>query len=120
MDCDFFEHSYIFTQPRFQGVSTSENLSWLIYPLANGRDPKEQVDVTTDTVTETIVPQPTHSTAIPEYPDEQEVIPNSPDTDTNNNVMSSDDVPWRYEFPPRSTRGIPPRRYDPEFESQRS
>ena len=26
----------------------------------------------------------------------------------------------RYELPPRSTRGIPPKRYDPEFESQRS
>ena len=35
--------------------------------------------------------------------------------------MPSDDVvPRRYEFPPRSTRGVPPKRYDPEFESQRS
>ena len=119
MDCDFFEHSYFFTQPRSQGESTSEDLSWLIYLLTNGRDPKEQIDDTTVTVTETTVPLPTQSTAVPEYPAEQEVIPNSPDTDTND-VISSDDVPRRYELPPRSTRGIPPRRYDPEFESQRS
>ena len=119
MDCDFFEYSYFFTQPQSQGESTSEDLSWLIYLLTNGRDPKEQIDDTTVTVTETTVPLPTQSTAVPEYPAEQEVIPNSSDTDTTD-VISSDDVPRRYELPPRSTRGIPPRRYDPEFESQRS
>ena len=75
MDCDFFEHSYFFTQPRSQGESTSEDLSWLIYLLTNGRDPKD--------------------------------------------VIFIDDVPKRYKLPPRSTQGIPPRRYDLEFESQR-
>ena len=79
----------------------------------NGRDPKEQVDNTTVTVTKTTVLPPTHSIAA-----EQEVTPSS--TDINDDVMSSDNVPRRYELTPRSTRGIPPRRYGPEFESQRS
>ena len=118
MDCDFFEHSYYFTQPRSQGESSSEDLSWLIYPLTNGRDPKEQVNDTTVTITETTVLPPTHSISVPEYPAEREVTPSF--TDTNNDVISSDNISRRYDFPPRSTRGIPPRRYDPEFESQRS
>ena len=29
-------------------------------------------------------------------------------------------MPNRYELPPRSTRGVPLKRYDPEFEAQRS
>ena len=109
MDCDFFEHFYFFTQPRSQGESTSEELSWLIYHLANGRDPKEQVDDTTVTVTETTVPPPTHSIAVLEYPAKLEVTPSSTDTNINNDVMSSGNVPRRYELPPRS---IPPSRYD--------
>ena len=86
--------------------------------MANGRDPKEQVNDTTVTITETTVLPPTHSIAVPEYPADLEVTPNS--IDVNNDVMSSDNVSRRYELPPRNTRGIPPRRYDPEFESQRS
>ena len=34
--------------------------------------------------------------------------------------MPSVTVLRKYELPPRSTRGVPPRRYDPEFESQKS
>ena len=36
------------------------------------------------------------------------------------NDMPNVEIPNRYELPPRSTRGIPPRIYDPEFEAQRS
>ena len=49
---------------------------------------------------------------------EQEVIP-EPLIDIANDVPSVKS-PRRYELPPRSMRGIPPRRYDPEFEAQRS
>uniref|UniRef100_A0A803L5P2 Uncharacterized protein n=1 Tax=Chenopodium quinoa TaxID=63459 RepID=A0A803L5P2_CHEQI len=33
---------------------------------------------------------------------------------------SNEEQTGKYSFPSRSTRGIPPRRYDPEFEAQRS
>ena len=46
---------------------------------------------------------------------------------TSNNAATVDisvhvinDTPDRYELPPRSTRGIPPKLYDPEYEAQRS
>jgi hypothetical protein len=124
MDCDFFEQTYYYTQPRSQGEisHTSEDLSWLIYPLAtSGRDPQEQVSVTADPVPETVVSPPPLSTHVPEHP-EQEVISDilADDNDNMDNVVPSDDGPRRYELPKRSTRGVPPRRYDPEFESQRS
>lgn len=122
MDCDFFKDSYYITQPRSQGESmNSEDLSWLIHPLTNGRDPKEQVAITTDVVTETDAPPSPHSSPVPEHLAENEVTPESPTNDTNNNMPSEDaNIPKRYELPPRSTRGVPPKRYDPEFESQRS
>lgn len=60
---------------------------------------------------------------VPEHPPpEQEVIidpdPSIPNDDIV--VASTGDVTRKYELPPRSTRVVPPRRYDPEFESQRS
>ena len=47
MDCDFFKQSYYYTQPRPQGENTSDDLSWLLYPVVT--------DVVTDVVTENIV-----------------------------------------------------------------
>ena len=110
MDRDFFEHSYSFTQPR-QEESVSDELSRLIYPLANGRDPTEQVGITIDIFTETTVPPSPQSTPVLEYPSKQEEITDPSIDDANNNVPS-DNVPRRYELPPRSARGVPPNRYD--------
>ena len=118
MDCDFFEQSYYYTQPRSQGESVSEDLSWLIHPLVDSRDPKEQVGNTADIASENTVSSSPHATPAPEHPVEQEVTPNPPFIDmSNDDTVPSIDVPRRYEFPPRSTRGVPLRRYDPEFES---
>ena len=49
----------------------------------------------------------------------QEVL-TEPDPQTNDDISGVVNSPCRYELPPRSKRGVPPRRYDPEFESQRS
>ena len=38
-------------------------------------------------------------------------------TNVNGSLSSNQ---GRYELPPRSTRGVPPKRYDLDFESQRS
>ena len=124
MDCDFFEQSYYYTQPRSQGESVSEDLSWLIHPLADSRDSKEQVGTTTDIATNIVTEPSPQTTPVPEHPTEQEVTPSSPspfiDISTNDIVPSSVVVPRKYELPLQSTRGMPPKRYDPEFKSQRS
>ena len=49
----------------------------------------------------------------------QEVL-TEPASQTNDDISGVVNSPCRYELPPRSKRGVPPRRYDPEFESLRS
>ena len=137
MDCDFFEQSYSYTQPSPQGETVSDDLSWLIYPAMIEHDPKEQVGETIDVDFEVIVshlqftpvpsnehpteqevtPEPFTHVPSNEHPTEQEVTP-EPLIDISNDDVPSVDIPNRYELPPRSTRGVPPKRYDPEFESQ--
>ena len=84
MDCEFFEDSYYFSQLSPPGESVGDDLSWLIYPIR--MDPPEQVGNTAD-------------------------MPGTVQTD---DVLLSNDVlniQNRYELPPRSTRGIPLKRY---------
>ena len=99
---------------------SGDDLSWLTYPIAINpdpiidHDPTEQVGNPTVVVTEDIVhlpPQTTHVLfkAFGEQ-SEQEVI-HEPLIDIAIEVPSVES-PCRYELPPRSTRGIPPRRYD--------
>ena len=106
--------------------------SWLIYPVVNYLFPKEQVGKTTEVVSEVIV-SPLLTSPILEHPvPQKEVIPKPQETvipqeevipepqenpDTNLDHVASVDVPNRYELPPKSTRGILLRRYDPEFEA---
>ena len=90
-------------------------------------NPKEQVGNPIDITTEDIVllsPQasPTSSEASSEQEviyEPQEVL-TEPETQINDDVSEIVRSPCRYELPPRSKGGVPPRRYDPEFESQRS
>ena len=83
-------------------------------------DLKEQEGETTDVVSEDMV-SPLQFTPVSsdEHPTEQEVTP-KPLIDISNHDVPSVDIPRRYELPPRSTRGVSPKRYDPEFESERS
>lgn len=132
MDCEFFKESYYFTQLSPQGESRSGDLSWL---TCLGRiDPQEQVGNTADTTYDNIVltsPQSPKPTPIPEHHDSPEVITkpsldNNADLhDTSGPAELNDDIPSveevnKYELPPRRTRGVPSRRYDPEYEAQRS
>ena len=127
MDCDFFEQSYYYPQPGPQGERVSDDLSWLIYPVVKDLNPKEQVGETIEVVTEDIV-SPLLTTPVLEHPIQQEeVIPQEevilePQENSDNNLdhVASVDVPNRYELHLRITTGIPPRRYDLEFEAQRS
>ena len=107
---------------------SNDDLSWQTYSTAIkldpiiDHDPTEKVGNPTVVVIEDTVhppPQTTHilSKASREQP-EQALIP-KPLINIFNDVPSVES-PCRYELPPRSTRGIPPRRYDPEFEAQRS
>lgn len=82
-------------------------------------EPKEQVGGTTDVVSEDIV-------SLLQTTDEH--LHPLPPKVTFDSLHTNDDViepvpiimPTRYELPPRSTRGIPPKRYDLDFEAQRS
>jgi hypothetical protein len=53
-----------------------------------------------------------------ETPEAEVVNSNIPRLIDNNSIdVVKVDIPNRYELPPRSTRRIPQRRYDPEFEA---
>ena len=107
---------------------SDDDLSWLIYPTIinpdpiTNHDPTDQVGnliaVSTDDM---VLPPPKTTPALSKASreqSEQELILD-PLIDIANDVPSVE-LPRRYELPPRITRGIPPRRYDPEFEEQRS
>lgn len=135
LDCEFFEQSYYYTQLSPQGESLSDDLddlSWLTYPEVMNPDPTTQVSNTTDVAPEASVSPPSVSPIMStpvssnEHPSDDlssaEVNSENSGTDTiiETNIFPSDSVPNRYQLPPRSTRGVPPRRYDPEYEAQRS
>uniref|UniRef100_A0A803KQ64 Uncharacterized protein n=1 Tax=Chenopodium quinoa TaxID=63459 RepID=A0A803KQ64_CHEQI len=128
LDCEFFEHSYYYTQLGPQGETTSDDLSWLINLEMMDHDPPTQVGNTTDVATETSVSAPSlQSTpmATTEHPESISVEVNSENHEscivpTDSVSVPSENCLNRYELPPRSTRGVPPKRYDPEYEDQRS
>ena len=68
-------------------LSSSEDLSWLIHPLVDSRDQKEQVGNTADIAIENTVSPSPQATPVPKHPVEQEVTPNPPSID-----MSKDDT----------------------------
>uniref|UniRef100_A0A803L9R4 GAG-pre-integrase domain-containing protein n=1 Tax=Chenopodium quinoa TaxID=63459 RepID=A0A803L9R4_CHEQI len=111
-----------------QGETTSDDLSWLIYPEMMDHDPPTQVGNTTDVATETSVSAPSlQSTpmATTEHPESISVEVNSENHEscivpTDFVSVPSENCLNRYELPPRSMRGVPPKRYDPEYEDQRS
>ncbi|XP_057518458.1 uncharacterized protein LOC130799377 [Amaranthus tricolor] len=113
------------------GENRSEDPSWLISP--SRIDPKEQVGYTTDTASETLERLTLQFTPAPEHPDSPEspeVMGNTSDNmmvdneDTEFSVEINNDqgveMSNGYELPPRKTRGVPPKRYDPEYEAKRS
>uniref|UniRef100_A0A803LV14 Integrase catalytic domain-containing protein n=1 Tax=Chenopodium quinoa TaxID=63459 RepID=A0A803LV14_CHEQI len=133
LDCEFFEKSYYYTQPGPQGETSSDDLSWLTYPeVMDLEDPTTQVDSTTDVASpEVTVPSsPLQSTpdSPTEHPTEDVVISSEVNTENSDlcdlpitdPVVPSENCPNRYELPPRRTRGVPPKRYDPEYEDSRS
>uniref|UniRef100_A0A803KSV8 Reverse transcriptase Ty1/copia-type domain-containing protein n=1 Tax=Chenopodium quinoa TaxID=63459 RepID=A0A803KSV8_CHEQI len=134
LDCEFFEQTYYYTQLSPQGENLSDDLSWLTYPEMVDPDPTTQVGNTIDAASEAVDSLPLQST--PDYPVEHpsdnnpseevpsEEVPFEQSPVSYNmpeiNPVSNESEQNRYEFPPRSTRGVPPRRYDPAYEDQRS
>ena len=68
-----------------------------------------------------VLPPPQTTPDLPEASEDQSKQEVTPEllNDFANDIPSVEE-PCRYELPPRSTRGIPPRRYNPKFEAQRS
>uniref|UniRef100_A0A803KYB0 Reverse transcriptase Ty1/copia-type domain-containing protein n=1 Tax=Chenopodium quinoa TaxID=63459 RepID=A0A803KYB0_CHEQI len=113
-----------------QGENLSDDLSWLTYPKMVNPDPTTQVGNTTDATPETVVPLPLQSPPDPPNEHPSDDIPSSEEVPSESspvsynmpeiNPVSNESEQNRYELPPRSTREVPPRRYDPEYEDQRS
>uniref|UniRef100_A0A803NB30 Reverse transcriptase Ty1/copia-type domain-containing protein n=1 Tax=Chenopodium quinoa TaxID=63459 RepID=A0A803NB30_CHEQI len=130
LDCEFFEQTYYYTQLGPQGENLSGDLSWLTYPKMVDPDPTTQVGNTTDATPEAVVPLPLQSPPDPPNEHPSDDIPSSEEVPSESspvsynipeiNPVSNESEQNRYELPPRSTRGVPPRRYDPEYEDQRS
>lgn len=127
MNCDFLETEFFYTnQPSGQGESDRDH-SWLVYePNQSFVDQQETPAVTTAEHTSSLelpmyspIESPTPISEVTSEPSEDEdVIPtNTADSEEDNTI---DGDTGRYILPPRSTRGIPPKRYSPERISSRS
>ena len=132
LDCDFHENSYYYHHLRCQGEKqTTYDLSWLTVHT----DSKEQVGNTPEIGFETPVQhlslpkslfplssdpsmEVNQTTTNPSNCDE-----NCPIIEIQENEEATKTIPetveelTEHKLPPRSTRGILPKRYDPEYES---
>ena len=114
----------------------NDDLRWLVgsVPMFES-DPKEQVGTATESSPQVV--QPHSSSPLPVLSDHQvssldnstDVVDDVPmieiaDTGHSIETVSQDDTPVSgetpYVLPPRTTRGVPPRRYDPDYEAKRS
>ena len=93
MDCDFFEHSYFYSQLRPQGETTCDDLSWLTHSVTNDLNPEEQVGNPTDIATENIVLlSPQASPTLSEASSDQEVICEPQEVSTEPESQNDDDI----------------------------
>lgn len=116
MDYDLFEDTFYHTQHSPQGESVNDDLSWLLHPIhlvvINMEPTQQVVGETTDVVSENIVSSLQDSpVATNEHPKPQEVSSEHSSIDTDNNSIDTVivSIPNRYELPPRSIRGDPPK-----------
>ena len=125
MDFEIFQETFYHAQHSSQREIVSDDLRWLlhqVHPIVSDTGPKEQVGETINVVSDDIV-SPLQSTLVTtnEHPIPQEVSSEQVHTISNNPInIVNVSVPNKYELPPRSTWGVLPKRYDPEFEEQRS
>ena len=123
MDCDFLETDYFFlNQSKGQGGNPEcDPLDWLLKLLVTV--PSEPTSALEPAVSsEPSMVQPTDNPEVCTEQTETQLC--TEQTETQFSTSSADEIideaPERYELPPQINRGIPPRRYDPEYEAQRS
>lgn len=126
IDCEFFEDTYYYTMHSPNREMVSNDLSWLTHPIVIDFDLKEQVDTPIVVATEEMVlfsPQTTPILSDPskESPgiEEHLEVHSELDLEITNDILVVYEA-CRYELPRRSTRRVPSKRYDPEYEAQRS
>ena len=126
MDCDFSESEYYYTHPRCQGEMQSDDLRWLASPWMLNPDPQEQLGNATELSPQVVhpIPHPVMSEHQVSSLLEQDAISNADIVDITSETMETGKEqtgePQGYTLAPRSTRGIPPKRYDPDYEAKRS
>jgi len=78
MDCEFFETTFYYNQPRCQGEMSHDHLSWLTHSPALVTDPTEQLGNTTAESSENIVNPPCADSPISDstgmYPNSETVL----------------------------------------------
>ncbi|XP_057529974.1 uncharacterized protein LOC130808527 [Amaranthus tricolor] len=110
MDCEFIEHDFYYHYPRCQGEKEDDDLRWLISPVLSNLDPKEHVrHLENESELEIVNNNNVDSLA----ENENEIA------ETNNHEWQ-DSERASYTLPPRTTQEVPPKRYDPDYEAQRS
>nr|GEX21089.1 reverse transcriptase domain-containing protein [Tanacetum cinerariifolium] len=131
MNCDFLETQYYYSPQHFgQGEEQGDPLSWLSYTSADTIGNEIQNHSTTSAEAPNISATPEHP--IPDMISEvSSSQPNDldnpqPDNLDENNADDIQDftseilqeheeeVPRKYVLPPRSNKGVPPKRYSPE------
>ena len=137
MDCDFIETEFYYNHLRCQGEKESDDFRWVTSPRMSDPDPKQQVGNATELSLQAA--QPTPLVPPPDLSDHQvsQVVDEGNTLDTNPIEITTDhehvvtgkdretsdlnhQSSKRYILPPQSTRGIPPKRYDPDYETKRS
>nr|GFC15090.1 ribonuclease H-like domain-containing protein [Tanacetum cinerariifolium] len=131
MNCDFLEtHYYYSPQHSGQGEEQGDPLSWLSYTSTATIGNEIQNHSTTSAEAPNISATPKHpapdiisevSSSQPNNLDNPQ--PENLDENNANDTQDStseilqeheEEVPRKYVLPPRSNRGVPPKRYSPE------
>ena len=138
MDCEFIENEFNYHQLRCQREKHDDDLRWLVSSWLSNLDPTDQVGNATESpqqdVLSTPLPLPilsdhhvsctNHDNDVLKVLDNDNVIVDAlteevvTDTVETGNHDGQNVDSESYVLPPRSTRVVPPRRYDLEYEAK--
>ena len=129
MDCEFFESEFYCNRLRCQREKQDDDLRWLTGSWMSNLDQNEQVGGATErtylvvqSIPQTILSEDQVSNLANEH---ESLVTNIVDVPNDEIVEAEKEETGEnhcqnYVLPPRTTRGVPPKRYDLDFESRRS
>nr|GEZ89183.1 putative reverse transcriptase, RNA-dependent DNA polymerase [Tanacetum cinerariifolium] len=128
MNCDFLETEYFYnTQHTRQGEKEyNDAFSWLKWMSSSEETSHTSLPQSTDpgnsTTNDDLSILMSKNNESPESSNnETEHNPSNNETEQHSSQVDQiEEEPVRYELPPRTNRGVPPKRYTPEKEARRS